>query len=124
MASSMTRMWINQPSSLHALHALHGTNVLAQPDGAGTVQIFFLSGEQLSQQVCPSVLSPGWRPLTPASQEEVVEVVVGLHKALSRMIDAHNPDSLDAEWLGHSNELHRKLTGKDVPHHSPVFEPT
>ena len=27
------RMWINQPSTLQPLHHLHGTNVLAIPEG-------------------------------------------------------------------------------------------
>jgi hypothetical protein len=115
-------MWINQPSTSQPLHAFHGTNVLAQLENESTAQIFFLSGEKHSQQVCPSVLSHGWRPLTPATNEEVLEVVVGLHKALSRMIDKHDPDSKEAEWLGNSNELHRKLTGQDVPQNRPVYE--
>jgi hypothetical protein len=45
---------------------------------------------------------------------DVIEVIVGLHKALSRMIDKHDPDSKEAEWLSHSNEVVRKLTGHDV----------
>ncbi|MDP2782255.1 hypothetical protein [Devosia sp.] len=45
---------------------------------------------------------------------EHLEVLVGLHKALSRMIDRHNPDSIEAEWLSHSNEVIRKITGQDV----------
>lgn len=47
---------------------------------------------------------------------EVLEVVVGLHKALARMIDKHDPDTIEAEWLSHSNEVVRKLTGHDVPY--------
>ena len=38
-------------------------------------------------------------------KEEIVEVISGLHKALSRMIDKHDPDSIEAEWLSHSHEL-------------------
>lgn len=120
MANELTRMWINQPSKHQPHHALHGTNVLAQQEHGDVMQIFFLSGEIINQQMSRAHLSPGWRSATPApqehpNQEEVVEVVVGLHKALSRMIDIHNADSIEAEWLGHSNELVRKLTGKDVP---------
>jgi hypothetical protein len=113
--ATLERMWINQPSTLDALHALHGTNVLAEREDETTMRIFFLSGDVVCQQASPLSLSSGWRPLTPATPEEVIEVVAGLHKALGRMIDAHNPDSREAEWLGHSNELHRKLTGMDVP---------
>jgi hypothetical protein len=117
----LERMWINQPSTLQPLHKLHGTNVLARREYDDTLQIFFLSGDVVSQQAKSLWLSPGWQPVTPAATEEVLEVVVGLHKALSRMIDKHDPDSTEAEWLGNSNELHRKLTGKDVPHNQPVY---
>lgn len=48
------------------------------------------------------------------SKAEVVEVVSGLHKALSRVLADYNPDSIEAEWLGHSNELIVKLTGRDM----------
>jgi hypothetical protein len=120
MINVPTRMWINQPSKHQPHHALHGTNVLAQQEHGDVMRIFFLSGDVISQQVSRAHLSEGWRPSAPASKEhphqaEVVEVVVGLHKALSRMIDTHNADSIEAEWLGHSNELVRKLTGQDVP---------
>jgi hypothetical protein len=121
MVNKLTRMWINQPSTLQPLHARHGTNVLAQPYDGDRVEVFFLSGEVVSLITSKETLSPGWRPLTPATQEEVVEVVVGLHKALDRMIHKHDPDSIEAEWLGNSNELHRKLTGMDVPHNPPVY---
>lgn len=52
----MTRMWINQPSTLQPLHHLHGTNVLAQ----GT-RVWFLAGDVISMEVPPNVLSKGWR---------------------------------------------------------------
>jgi hypothetical protein len=120
MAKELTRMWINQPSTLQELHALNGTNVLAIHEYDNTMRIYFLSGDRISQQVNKMVLSNGWRPSTPVTQEtlnqeEVVEVVSGLHKALSRMVDAHDPDSIEAEWLAHSNGLIRKLTGHDIP---------
>ena len=120
MATMLMRMWINQPSTLQKFHALHGTNVLAETDYGDTMRIYFLSGDVFSQQVSKSALSEGWRPTALApqktpQQDEVIEVVTGLHKALSRMVDAHDPDSIEAEWLSHSNELIRKLTGSDVP---------
>ena len=119
MAKDLKRMWINQPSTLQALHALHGTNVLAIPEYDDTVRIYFLSGNTISQQVSKNVLSDGWlaepAETTDATKAEVVEVVSGLHKALSRMIATHAPDSIDAEWLSHSNELVRNLTGHDIP---------
>jgi hypothetical protein len=119
MTKFLSRMWINQPSTLQPLHALHGTNVLAQHEYDDTMLIYFLSGDKTSQQVFRNVLSEGWRPAPPAApvipnQQEVVEVVTGLHGALSRLVAAHDPDSNEAEWLGHSNELIRKLTGKDA----------
>jgi hypothetical protein len=108
-------MWINQPSKFDAHHALHGTNVLAIHEYDSTWRIYFLSGNTISQQVHKHALSIGWRPEREAPpKEEVVETVKGLHKALSRMIDIHDPDSMEAEWLSHSNELVRKLTGYDV----------
>jgi len=121
MADALTRMWINQPSTLQPHHKLHGTNVLARHEYGDTMQIFFLSGEVISQQVSRLALSPGWNSHRAAEKAEVVEVVVGLHKSLSRMIGKHDPDSPEAEWLGHSNELVRKLTGADVPADKPQY---
>lgn len=54
----MTRMWINQPSTLQPLHHLHGTNVLSED---GTNRIWFLSGPVISMVVPHNVLSLGWR---------------------------------------------------------------
>jgi len=53
-------MWINQPSTLQPLHALHGINVLAIRDGDGR-RIYFLSGAVLSQQAPLNSLSEGWQ---------------------------------------------------------------
>lgn len=129
MTSKLTRMWINQPSGRQPLHAMHGTNVLAEPENGDTMRIFFLSGDVVSQRASRLWLSEGWRP-TPADKldtplhKEVVEVVTGLHKMLAKQLALHAPDSNDAEWLGHSNELVRKLTGKDVPHKRFAYEAT
>lgn len=57
----MRRMWINQPSTLQPLHRLHGTNVLAAADTDGTMQVYFLSGATISQQVPRAALSEGWK---------------------------------------------------------------
>jgi hypothetical protein len=54
------RMWINQPSTLQPLHKLHGTNVLAIPEGNGYV-IYFLSGDTISMQASRNWLSLGWK---------------------------------------------------------------
>lgn len=61
MPPTLTRMWINQPSTLEPLHALHGTNVLAIAENPTTTRIYFLSGNIISQQVSPRCLSEGWR---------------------------------------------------------------
>jgi hypothetical protein len=51
-----------------------------------------------------------------AEAKELLETMQGLHKALSRMIDKHDPDSPEAEWLSHSNEIiHRLQSGKIKP---------
>lgn len=55
------RMWINQPSALQALHALHGTNVIATNDGERTMRVYFLNGAIESQQVPGESLAIGWR---------------------------------------------------------------
>lgn len=39
-----------------------------------------------------------------AAAPELLETLEGLHKALARMIDKHEPDSKEAEWLQHSHE--------------------
>jgi hypothetical protein len=58
---ALERMWVNQPSTLQPLHALHGTNVLAAPESESLFRVWFLSGETISQQAPRSALSPGWR---------------------------------------------------------------
>lgn len=120
MPKELKRMWINQPSTLQECHTLHGTNVLAYEEYEGSMRVYFLSGNTISQSMLRNILSEGWLetpsvPTVAVNQADVVEVVVGLHRALSRMIEKHDPDTLDAEWLSHSNELIQKLTGKDVP---------
>lgn len=57
--SSISRMWINQPSTIQPLHSLHGTNVLAMTKGADCV-IYYLSGDTISSVVSRECLSPGW----------------------------------------------------------------
>ena len=54
------RAWINQPSTLQPLHALHGTRVLAQHEYGTTWQVYFLTGAIVSQQVDGLCLSDGW----------------------------------------------------------------
>ena len=56
------RVWINQPSTVQALHSKHGTNVLAVHEYGNTYRIYFLSGEVVSMQAFRDQLSPGWRP--------------------------------------------------------------
>lgn len=46
--------------------------------------------------------------------EDQIEVIIGLHKALSSMIDKFDPDATDAEWLSHSNNVIRQLCGCDI----------
>jgi putative component of toxin-antitoxin plasmid stabilization module len=53
------RMWINQPSTSHPLHHLHGVNVLAIEEG-DAYRIYFLSGAVVSQVATKSSLSKGW----------------------------------------------------------------
>lgn len=46
-----------------------------------------------------------------AAAPELLEALKGLHGALSRMIDKHDPDSIEAEWLSHSHEAITKAEG-------------
>lgn len=45
-----------------------------------------------------------------AAAPELLEALVGTMKALGRMIDKHNPDSIEAEWIGNANEAIRNAT--------------
>jgi hypothetical protein len=54
------RMWINQPSTHQAHHALNGTNVLAVHEYDDTYRVYFLSGPIVSQQMSRLALSKGW----------------------------------------------------------------
>ena len=56
----MKRMYIDQPSTLQPLHALHGTNVLAEEEADKVMRVYFLSGDIVSQQVPKLCLSEGW----------------------------------------------------------------
>ena len=59
--NELSRMWINQSTTLHEFHALHGTNVLACHEYGDTMRIYFLSGEVVSQQISRKALSSGWQ---------------------------------------------------------------
>lgn len=54
------RMWVNQPSTLQPMHALHGTNVIAVRDTGGW-RVYYLSGETISSHAPEGALSEGWR---------------------------------------------------------------
>jgi hypothetical protein len=53
-------MWINQPSTLQDYHKLNGKNVLADMTEEQVVDIYFLSGEVVSQRISRMALSEGW----------------------------------------------------------------
>lgn len=40
----------------------------------------------------------------------LLETLEGVMKALSRMIDKHDPDSIEAEWIGNAHEAILKAT--------------
>ena len=57
----LQRKWFNQPSTLQDYHKLHGVKVLVQEQpGRSVVQVWFLSGDVVSMEVPPGVLSDGW----------------------------------------------------------------
>jgi hypothetical protein len=57
----MKRATINQPSTLQPLHELHGVQVLASEEiRPGTVLIYFLEGETVSQECPTQAISEGW----------------------------------------------------------------
>lgn len=60
---SVERYWVNQPSSSQVLHALHGTNVLAEKENwnPNFMKIHFLEGEIISMSVPKYCLSKGWK---------------------------------------------------------------
>jgi hypothetical protein len=45
-----------------------------------------------------------------AAAPELLEALIGTMKALGRMIDKHNPDSVEAEWIGNANKAIRNAT--------------
>lgn len=67
--TTLTRMWINQPSKLQPLHHLHGINVLAHPDTDDVHRVYFLSGDVVSQRVPKEALSRGWVKPKAANQQ-------------------------------------------------------
>jgi len=59
---TLTRMWINQPSTHNVHHNLHGRNVLMVEGDKGdiSVRIYFTEGAVVSMQILPICLSKGW----------------------------------------------------------------
>lgn len=55
----LKRYWINQPSTLQPFHKLHGTNVLGIR--GNPAQIWFLSGNIITQLIPNLCLSNGWK---------------------------------------------------------------
>lgn len=39
-----------------------------------------------------------------AAAPELLENLIGVTKALSRLIDKYDPDSIEAEWIGNAND--------------------
>lgn len=64
-SNSMSRMWVNQPSTLQPLHEMHGVRVLACPDTDRTARAYFLSGDVIDMQVPREALSEGWPEARP-----------------------------------------------------------
>ena len=91
--STLTRMWINQPSALQPLHALHGTNVLAYPETPTTTRIYFLSGNSISQQASPLCLSEGWRE---TADTQLVLPIVHLNGDSKQTLVEQRCDALEA----------------------------
>lgn len=45
---------------------------------------------------------------------EYIETLRGVTKALQRVLDKHDPDSIEYEWVGEANEIILKATGKNL----------
>lgn len=58
-ASTLKRMWIDQPSTHQTHHKLHARNVLAYQEYPGTWRVYFLEGD-ISMQMSAEALSKGW----------------------------------------------------------------
>jgi len=43
---------------------------------------------------------------------ELLEALTGTMSALARMIDKYDPDTIEAEWIGHANEAINKARGE------------
>lgn len=77
----MERMWINQPSTGQPFHKWHAMNVLARPDtDSGAMQIYFLDGVVISQQIPRNCLSKGWIPKRDPKLD-FTSVIEGIAKA-------------------------------------------
>ena len=51
----------------------------------------------------------GKRAALMAAAPELLETLEGVKNALSRMIDKHDPDSIEAEWIGNAREVIYKI---------------
>lgn len=45
---------------------------------------------------------------------EYIEALRGVAKALQRVLDKHDPDSIEYEWIGEANDIILKATGKNL----------
>ena len=51
------RAWINQPSKLQPLHAMHGTRGIVTAHNGNTVTIYFVDGPTVSMEIPRNTIS-------------------------------------------------------------------
>jgi hypothetical protein len=102
MAKELRRMWVNQPSTLQPFHAMHGVNVLAQPDYGDLMRVYFLAGDTISQQMTRLALSEGWRPEKTTSSEEVQspqQTLAEIHLHAQPYDSNDRASGMDSSWV-------------------------
>lgn len=74
------------------------------------------------QNAQPGAIQPVGQENKKSLHEELVETLVGVTKALERVLYKHDRDSIEHEWIGEANEVIKKATGQDLSKFKASFK--
>jgi hypothetical protein len=97
MGSDITRMWINQPSTLQPYHYLDGQRVLAVHEYDATYRVYFLTGDIVSQQIDGSALSPGWAVVDSLTPEQIQRIAAMMRSARGGVTGGYSSVTVDQQ---------------------------
>ncbi len=100
--NSANKTEINSPKGI-AIAECHRSKMISQLEKEANAQLIADAGTTANKcGLLPSELLE--------QRNELLETLQGTMKALKRMIDKYNPDTIEAEWVGNANESLLKAT--------------